>query len=255
MFFPQAGSSAPRRRREPERTVATRLFVPPSTLVKSGGPRLVQDWVDHEALERMKSSSDNRSYNVTGSILNKRKGVTITPRRTTILSKVDTSVPGPCVYAPPPPPLVKPSFNKAVFRPQLPTKQRRSANTNSVSPRFKGMYLRQAPKSLDDSPRGGGPRVQQRQEWEEEEGGGDAVNKKDGSSSPGSSSSSPSPPPLPAKISLYSLMRELKHHFLEVKSPHRVQEEENQEQQQEEKEDEEKEERVNVTPETANALE
>jgi hypothetical protein len=50
-------------------------------------------------------------------------------------------------------------------------------------------------------------------------------------------------------------MRELKHHFLQEKSPHREQEEEKQEQQQEEKEEEEKEKRVNVTPETANALE
>jgi len=152
----------------------------------------------------MKSSSDTRSYNVTGSLLNKRKGVTITPRRDIILSKVDTSVPGPGIYAPPPPPLLKPTFNKAAFRPQLPTKQRKSANINSVSPRFRGMYLRQAPLPHDGSPVS--PRLQQQRE---EEGGCDEEKTKDGGGSPS---------PLPAKSSLYSLMRELKQHFLEEKS-------------------------------------
>lgn len=137
MIFSQRDRFTDRRRRHSIDGRETSVFVPPSTLVAVGAPRIVDQWVNHESLKQ--KQLDVRSYNVSGTLLNRKKGVTITPRRNQHLSNLDMNVPGPAVYHVPAPPIIKKSFNRATFHPVLPAKEIKRP-VIPTSPRFRGAY-------------------------------------------------------------------------------------------------------------------
>lgn len=143
MFFSNRDRFEERRRRESVDGRETSLFIPVSCLASPrGGARMVERYVDVEEQLKRQLPRDERSYDVTGTLLDKSKGKTITPRRPEL--KLKDAIPGPATYCPPAPSLLKPSFNRSKFAPVLPDSPSHHRK-EYAAPRFRGAYLNLSP--------------------------------------------------------------------------------------------------------------